>query len=191
MENGAVFEGGFPNPSHDSARAFRAIMNVMARPGTIEQLGGGTAPAPLSVAACTLILTLCDPDTSIALRGAHDTPDVRQWITFHTGAPFVAPGSVDFVVGTWEALGSLSPYKIGTPEYPDRSATLIVERDDLVGSGATLTGPGIKEVAALNLPETGPFVANRRLFPLGVDCFFTAGAKVSAVPRSTIVKEAA
>ncbi|MDP1577127.1 MAG: phosphonate C-P lyase system protein PhnH, partial [Cypionkella sp.] len=32
------------------------------------------------------------------------------------------------------------------------------------------------------------FQANRALFPLGFDCFFTCGTKVAALPRSTYVE---
>ncbi len=190
MIEGSVYTGGFASPAYDSAHAFRAAMNAMARPGSIEAIFGAQAPAPLSVAAGTLLLTLCDPDTSVALGGAHDCESIRQWITFHTGATFAGPHDADFVVGTWEALTPLSTYKIGTSEYPDRAATLIIEREELTPTGAMLSGPGIKTTARLNLPKTDAFAANRQLFPLGVDCFFTAGERVAALPRSTTVMEA-
>ncbi|MEL6417663.1 MAG: phosphonate C-P lyase system protein PhnH, partial [Pseudomonadota bacterium] len=50
-----------------------------------------------------------------------------------------------------------------------------------------LTGPGIQNEAFLNLPEVELFVRNRALFPLGLDFIFTAGSKLSAMPRSTII----
>jgi alpha-D-ribose 1-methylphosphonate 5-triphosphate synthase subunit PhnH len=56
------------------------------------------------VAAGTLILTLCDPDTGLHLAPSHDVPEVRAWIAFHTGAPLVARGQAAFAVGTWGAL---------------------------------------------------------------------------------------
>ncbi|MEM6382766.1 MAG: phosphonate C-P lyase system protein PhnH [Pseudomonadota bacterium] len=185
------FAGGFASPAHDSARAFRSIMNAMARPGSIEPLLGGQPPTPVSVAAGTLILTLCDPDTSIALKGEHDTVSVRNWITFHTSAPFAAEGEADFVLGTWEAIVPLAPYKVGTAEYPDRSATLIVEQAELAAAGAVLRGPGIKTQASLNLPDAVALEANHAQFPLGLDCFFCAADKVAALPRSTRCEEAA
>lgn len=92
-----------------------------------------------------------------------------------------------FALGTWEALGPLSAYPIGTPEYPDRSATIIVECADLAADGATLTGPGIRDTANLSLPETQAFQANASLFPLGLDFFFTSDNRIAALPRSTKV----
>ena len=183
----AMLEGGFSNPPHQSARAFRGIMNVMARPGTIETIAGATPPAPLSSAAGTVLLTLCDGDTTIYLAGAADCDDVRAWINFHIGARMTGPELADFAVGAWDDLMPLSRFPIGTSEYPDRSTTLIVDRPDLAQKGAVLTGPGIKETAELDLPDVAAFQANHGLFPLGLDFIFTSGDRVAALPRSTEV----
>ena len=185
----AALTGGFANPPVDASHAFRAAMDVMARPGEIRVLAQARPPAPMSVAAGTLILTLCDPETGLHLAGAHDTQDIRDWVAFHTGAPVVAAEEAAFAVGTWEALAPLGRFSIGTPEYPDRSASLIVERDVLGDTGATLEGPGIRETATLDLPEVAAFAANHKLYPLGLDFFFTAGGRVAALPRSTAVTE--
>lgn len=179
---------GFANPPQDAARAFRAALDVMARPGRIATLEGTVAPAPASPAAAVMILTLCDPETPLHLAGAHDTPGLRDWVTFHTGAPLVGAGAARFALGTWAALAPIDRFAIGTPEYPDRSATLIVERDDLRAEGMRLTGPGIDGEARLSLPEVSAFRANRALFPQGCDFFFTAGSRIAALPRSTNVE---
>lgn len=179
------FSGGFQNAPVDAAHAFRAAMTVMARPGDIRVLSGGEPPAPLSVAAGTLLLTLCDPETRVHLAGGTDTEAVRNWLTFHTGAPLVSAAKADFAVGTWDALGPLNAYRIGTPEYPDRSATLIVECDRLEQSGTVLSGPGIKKTARLSLPDIPALQGNAMLYPLGCDFFFTCGDRVAALPRST------
>ncbi len=180
--------GGFGDPARDGARAFRAAMEVMARPGTIADLGFAAPPAPLSVAAGTLLLVLCDPDTPVWLAGACDTGAVRDWLAFHTGAPLASgPGACAFAVGRWDALVPLSAYRAGTAEYPDRSATLIVELDTLAPGGTVLEGPGIAGQAALPLPDPAAFAANAAQFPLGVDAFFTCGTRVAALPRSTKV----
>jgi alpha-D-ribose 1-methylphosphonate 5-triphosphate synthase subunit PhnH len=183
----AALDGGFADAPRDAAHAFRAAMSAMARPGLIERLSGARPPAPLSLAAGTLILTLCDPETPVHLAGAHDCAEVRGWIAFHTGAPVTGRAQAAFAVGTWDALLPLDGYRIGEAEYPDRSATLIVEMVDLHPEGATLAGPGIRDAAPLSLPETEAFRRNARLFPLGLDFFLTAGDRVAALPRTTRV----
>ncbi len=182
------FSGGFLNAPIDAAHAFRAAMTVMARPGEVRDLTGAEPPAPLSIAAGTLLLTLCDPETRVHLAGEADTEAVRKWLTFHTGAPIVPAAEADFSVGRWEDLMPLNSYRIGTPEYPDRSATLIVECDALEQQGAALSGPGIKEVAHLSLPDVSALQGNAALYPLGCDFFFTCGTQVAALPRSTQIR---
>ena len=182
-----VLEGGFADPAIQSAMAFRAVMEAMARPGSLQEVSGAMPPAPLSPAAGAAILVLCDPDTPVHLAGTADCADVRAWIAFHTGAPLVSSADADFAIGTWSDLGDLSAYRIGTPEYPDRSATLIVEMQELTAEGVDLRGPGIRATAALSLPEKAAFQANRKQFPLGLDFIFTCGDALAALPRSTEV----
>lgn len=182
-----VLSGGFDNPAIGSAHAFRSVMEAMARPGTLHDITGAAPPAPLSPAAGCVLLTLCDRDTPVYLAGEADTAEVRKWLAFHTGAPVTGPSHCMFALGTWEALAPLSSYPIGTSDYPDRSATLIVERRALATAGATLQGPGIQSQAALSLPEIAAFQANHRLFPLGLDFIFTAGSQLAALPRTTEV----
>jgi len=184
----AALSGGFADTAREAARAFRASLDAMARPGTLQQVTGALPPAPLSPAAGALILTLADTTTGLHLAPSHDVAAVRDWITFHTGAPLVAPEAAVFALGTWAALHPLDRFPIGRADYPDRSATLIVEMLALAASGVRLTGPGIKDTAHLSLPETEAFVQNAQLFPLGLDFFFTAGDLLAALPRTTKIE---
>lgn len=181
--------GGFATPATQSAEAFRAIMQAVAMPGTIHTLEGAEPPAPLSRAAGAALLTLCDADTPLHLAGPCDTDEVRAWVAFHTGAPLTGPEHCTFAIGPWEALLPLHRFPIGTPDYPDRSATLIVEMDRLETRGATLTGPGIQHTAQLSLPDAQALADNHALFPLGLDLLFTHGDQIAALPRSTQIQE--
>ncbi|MEL6451173.1 MAG: phosphonate C-P lyase system protein PhnH [Pseudomonadota bacterium] len=182
----ASLAGGFADPPQQAANAFRSLMQAMARPGTIYDLAGAVPPAPVSVAAGTALMTLCDPDTGVHLTGDCNSAAVRDWIAFHTGAPIVDAAQASFVLGSWADL-DLGALPLGTSEYPDRSATVIVEMPALTPTGATLRGPGIKDTATLNLPDLVAFQRNAALFPLGLDFMFTCGAQIAALPRSTKV----
>lgn len=184
-----TLSGGFADPAIQAAHAFRSVMEAMARPGTLQDITGAEPPAPLSRAAGAVLLTLCDTDTPVYLADAADCDAVRSWLAFHTGAPLAGPSHCMFAVGSWEALAPLSAYPVGTSEYPDRSATLIVECPALQAKGATLTGPGIKDRATLSLPEVAAFQANSALYPLGLDFILTSGDQVVALPRSTQIRE--
>lgn len=184
----AILMGGFAEAPVESARAFRAAMTAMARPGTIHAVTGATPPVPLSIAAGVLILTLCDPDTGVHLAGDHDCTELRDWITFHTGAPQVSAETCDFAVGTWDALQPTARFRFGSSQFPDRSATLVVECEHLTSEGARLTGPGIRDIAAFSLPDPAAFQANAARFPLGWDTYFCACERLAALPRSTKVE---
>lgn len=176
--------GGFINAAHQSAHAFRAALNVMARPGLMETVTGAAPPAPMSVAAGVLILTLCDRTTPLFLAGEYDCPNLRDWIRFHTGAPLSRACDASFAIGRWDDLTG-QDFPIGTAEYPDRATSLIVEMPELIASGARLTGPGIEVSARLSLPIG---FDNHAQFPLGLDCFFTCGDRIAALPRSTKIE---
>ncbi|WP_380057371.1 phosphonate C-P lyase system protein PhnH [Falsihalocynthiibacter sp. SS001] len=179
--------GGFTRIPQQSALGFRSAMTAMARPGEIQTVSGANGPAPLSIAASVLLLTLCDADTSVFIGEAHDTEAVRAWITFHTSAPFTSRSEAMFAIGAWNDLGSTDEYAIGTDQYPDRSATLIVEMDQLTNTGATLSGPGIEGTARLTVPDLAFSQKNALLYPLGIDLFLTCEDRVAALPRTTKV----
>ena len=182
------FSGGFRDPAIQSSHAFRAAMTAMARPGEIKPIKGATPPEGLSIAAGCLLLTLCDPETSLYLAPDVDHPALRDWITFHTGAPFVPAQDADFAVGGWAALAPFDRFRIGTSEYPDRSATLIVELPSFDAPNAELSGPGIKIRAEIMLPDIEVLQANAALFPLGFDTYFTAASDICALPRSSRIE---
>ncbi|MFN4158779.1 MAG: phosphonate C-P lyase system protein PhnH [Gemmobacter sp.] len=185
-----ALSGGFADAPVAAARAFRAALEAMSRPGRIETVAGAAPPAPASVAAGVLLLTLADATTPVHLAGAHDHGPLRDWVTFHTGAPLVGAARAVFALGTWEGLQPLDRFAIGTPEYPDRSVTLIVELARLADAGMRLTGPGIREAVHLSLPEVAAFATNRAGFPLGFDTFLTCGDRLAGLPRSTRVEGA-
>ncbi|MEO1306778.1 MAG: phosphonate C-P lyase system protein PhnH [Pseudomonadota bacterium] len=190
MNARSPYEGGFADQSIDAAKAFRACLEALARPGRIEQIAGAKPPAPLSVAAGSLLLTLCDQETPVHLAASHAGSEIADWLRFQTGAPLVPAEKAQFAIGHWEALQPLDRYRVGTPEYPDQSATLIVECPDLGGSAHKLTGPGIETAHYMNLPDLAAFQVNSALFPLGLDFYFTAGDRLAGLPRTTQVEAA-
>lgn len=185
MTAAPALSGGFADPAREAARAFRGALEAMARPGRIERVAGVAPPPPLSPAAAALLLVLCDTDTPLHLAGPLDSAAVRTWLAFHTGAPMAPAARCAFAAGEWAALGELARYPAGTPDYPDRSATLIVEVAQLDGPGTRLTGPGIATEARLPLPDAAALAANAARYPCGVDLFLTCGHRLAALPRST------
>jgi alpha-D-ribose 1-methylphosphonate 5-triphosphate synthase subunit PhnH len=184
----------FADPVADSQRAFRTLLDAMARPGRIVTFAGpATAPQGLGLAAAAVALTLVDMDTSVWLSPA--CADAAAWLRFHCGARFAAaPGESRFAFATSNDcpdLGSLDP---GTNEYPDRSTTLVLEVAALgAGAGIELRGPGIESVATAAVEGVPPGLWAQRealheLFPRGIDIVFASGARALALPRTTRVE---
>src|SRR5262249_40627992 len=127
-----------------------------------------------------------------------DNEAVAQFIRFHTGARVVVSSedAAYAVISDTARLPPLTDFAQGTPEYPDRSATLILQVRELNTTGWRLEGPGISGHAQFSAsPLPADFVqralANRSRFPCGIDVFFTTSAELAALPRSTRLTEIA
>jgi alpha-D-ribose 1-methylphosphonate 5-triphosphate synthase subunit PhnH len=174
----------------------------MARPGTVAPVGPlAKPPAPLSATAAAVALTLCDHDTPLWLDSLlAASAAVYSWLGFHTGAPLVdRPGDAAFALAASPAgLPPLHHFAQGTHEYPDRSATLILQVDALSSDVGTATclrlrGPGIATTAALAVAPLPPrFVErwreNRARFPRGVDLILAAPGALACLPRSVRIE---
>lgn len=183
---------GFADPVADAQACFRAVLDAMARPGTIRAAGGALSPpAPLDAATAAVLLTLADAETP--LHVAPELDAARDWIAFHCGAPIAAPEAADFVCA--RALPALDGLRRGTDEGPEESATVIVQvaslrrGQRLLLSGPGLRAPAILEVDGLPLDFVARWAANGALFPRGVDLVLCAGSEVAALPRTVRIEE--
>jgi alpha-D-ribose 1-methylphosphonate 5-triphosphate synthase subunit PhnH len=191
-------QAGFRDPVRDSQATFRAVMNAMARPGSIQRLVGLDAPVPLTAEVAAVALTLADHETTLWLDADLAVSDaVTGFLRFHTGARQIDdPSTAAFaLVSNSHAMLPLTAFAEGTDEYPDRSTTIIMAVDR-IGAGARLLldGPGIKGETALALdplPANFPvaWADNHARFPRGIDCVFVASGAVVSLPRSTRVRE--
>lgn len=184
---------GFADPVFDTQRCFRGLIEAMARPGRIVELGGlPEPPAGLGAAQGAILLTLADQDTPVWIAPELRSAEAGHYLRFHCRCRLSADvGEAAFVV--LPSLTGLPPFdalRLGDPEYPDRSATLIVEVDGLgLGHRLRLRGPGIEheamlEVAGWTSAASECLRENERQFPLGVDLLLTSGARVAGLPRT-------
>ncbi|NMG37894.1 phosphonate C-P lyase system protein PhnH [Chelativorans sp. ZYF759] len=195
MQNIATIQGGFADGALDAQRVFRAVMDAMARPGTVQAIPPcATPPAPLGPVAGAVALALLDADTPVWL----DQPlaaeaAVREWLGFQTAAPIVEILSEAHfaLIAAPASMPSLENFAQGTQNYPDRSTTLILQVEGFeTGGGLMLEGPGIETTQAF-APQPLPrhFIEqwrqNNARFPRGVDLVLAGPASVAALPRTT------
>ncbi|MCX8995650.1 phosphonate C-P lyase system protein PhnH [Rhizobiaceae bacterium BDR2-2] len=186
--------GGFHDPVFQGQAVFRLVMDGMARPGTLQTVTDEAgAPAPLGAAAGAIALTLLDHDTPVWLSAGLQKSSVPGWLAFHTGAP-PATEKTEARFAFLEAdapLPAFGLFSAGTQDYPDRSATLIIEIGGFDGADALkLSGPGIaggRLVHPESLPEgfLRQWAQNHALFPRGMDIVLTAGDRFLCLPRTT------
>ena len=192
-----IVTGGFSDPVFDSQHIFKAVMDGMARPGKVQSFDLSIQPpSPLGKAAGGILLTLCDYETPVWMNGAFSKSVVPSWLSFHTGAQ-LANAKADARFAVLDAGSQLSSFDLfaqGTQEYPDRSATVIIEVPDLTGgSKLRLSGPGIREseiIQPTGLPDIflRLWSENRAVFPRGVDVILTCGSHFICLPRSTRIE---
>lgn len=201
---GELITQGFADPALDAQAAFRIVLDAMASPGGIKTMigdSGGSvvpeAPGQLNRAAFALALTLLDFETPVWLdqQLAADRAMVEA-LRFHCGCPITEePSQAGFaLIGDGLNAPPLSVFHQGTPDYPDRSTTILMQVQNLDDAlGIRLSGPGIKTEGRLAIDGVPPdfwqqWSANQRQFPLGVDLILTAGDHVAALPRSVIAE---
>lgn len=195
--NSVVDQGVLPaweDGVHDAQAGFRTVLKALAEPGSIQivpvMLKG---PGPLDAATAALALTLADFETPVWLSPAANVPAVQSWLRFHCGCPLTGdPDAAEFAIlaGRLDAL-ELNNFAAGSMEYPDHSATLLIQVPSLNdGPVRVLSGPGIQGTRTLRvagLPENfdAQWQQNTAGFPLGVDLVFCCGNAIAGLPRTT------
>jgi alpha-D-ribose 1-methylphosphonate 5-triphosphate synthase subunit PhnH len=194
----AAVAPGFVDAVHDAQRVFRTVLGALACPGRIERLDATLVPPPpLYPTAAAILLALADFETTIWLDdGLSDASEVAEFLRFHTGARVASSWrDADFaLISAPERVPALSTFAQGTPEYPDRSTTLVIQVEAMTGAGWEFAGPGIPDrvqfsAAPLPLDFQRQLAENRARFPRGVDLIFATATDIAALPRSARIVE--
>ncbi|UXN59783.1 phosphonate C-P lyase system protein PhnH [Phyllobacterium zundukense] len=194
-----VYEGGFSDAVFNSQEVFRALMDAMASPGRVIEIGNlAAAPSPISSVAASVAATLFDHDATVWCdKSITSSAAAIGWLKFHTGLELTSnPSDAQFaLIGDLETMPSLESFAKGTSEYPDRSTTIILQVNGFNGpEELTLSGPGIENRQAFapsKLPKmfVDQWTANRGAFPRGVDLIFAGKGALAALPRATRISK--
>jgi alpha-D-ribose 1-methylphosphonate 5-triphosphate synthase subunit PhnH len=191
---------GFADPVFESQATFRGCLAALATPGTLVSLGTGLEALPgVDGAAGALLLSLLDQDTRIWLSPGVADSRIATSLKFHTGCSLAAsPGEADFaLVADAGELPALDAFSAGSQEYPERSATVVLQVPGILDSGWRhgeggwrLSGPGIRGEVRLSVPALGAeflrqWERNRASFPRGVDLYLSCGERLCGLPRTT------
>lgn len=192
---------GFTHDAYGSQAVFKTSLNALSYPGRPMKMPFNCAlPAQGQGAAAALLLGLLDSNTTLWMSPNLFDSDAAPWLRFHTGCK--VSKDVHTAQFIWVAFGDpipqLSTLTLGNDEYPDQSATCILETQGFNehSEGWVIQGPGIdgeRQLTVLGLPETfeGQWAINHAIFPRGVDVFFTDATHIVGLPRSTRISRKA
>jgi len=125
-----------------------------------------------------------------------DAPEeVRSYLQFHCGTPIIndQKAAAFAIILDGIKIPDLEKFNPGEFEYPDRSATLIIQVGAIeVGNGISLTGPGIKDstqirVGGLSSTFWHDLQINNKRFPLGYDVILATSTEIVSLPRTVQV----
>lgn len=187
---------GFDDPVTGSQAVFRCALQALSLPGrAVDVPAVAQRPARGHGAAALLLLSLLDSDSTLWLSASLQGSDAQAWLRFHTGCRIVAtPAEARFLwLAQGDAWPALAQMHAGSDEYPDQSATCVMEIEHLDGrpdAAWTLQGPGIPaplRFAPQGLPPdfAAQWQANHASFPRGVDVFLATPTQLAGLPRST------
>jgi alpha-D-ribose 1-methylphosphonate 5-triphosphate synthase subunit PhnH len=179
-----------PLDADTAQRAFRAVLDALARPGTVQQLPAGPPDVP---AALLPVLALADLDTPVAVLA-----DQGSWadaVATATTAPTVDLPAARLVAAL-RPLRSGEAFAVhtGSAAAPEDGALVALAVPALAG-GATLTlrGPGIggeRTVAPQGVSADLTAARVAATFPAGFDLLLVdADGRVLGIPRSTRIEE--
>jgi alpha-D-ribose 1-methylphosphonate 5-triphosphate synthase subunit PhnH len=190
----------------DAQRIFRAVLETLARPGTVWRLPDG--PLGDLPAALLPVLALADLTTpACVLQDVDEAGGGEDWAEYlrtMTSAPLTGvTGARLASVLRPLAPGELSGFPTGSAAQPERGALVCLAvsgiESEPAGSGPLwrLSGPGVpgsRPLRVRGLPDD--FLACRNAligdFPAGVDLLFAApDGSVAGLPRTTAVTKEA
>lgn len=185
---------GLADPVHDAQQAFRRALDALSRPGRQVALGRPIPGLALGPAMAHLLLALTDDDTAVWWQQSDRA--AAGWLHFHTGAGLAASSeeAAFAVLDNAALMPPLDNFAAGSVDFPDRSATLLLEVTSLdAGPAVEWRGPGIRDMRTVRiagLPDKFwiQWQANHAAFPQGVDIIFTCGDSALGLPRTTRVR---
>jgi alpha-D-ribose 1-methylphosphonate 5-triphosphate synthase subunit PhnH len=199
----ALAAGLRPLSAERSQLVFRAVLDALARPGTIHQLpaAGGAQPVP---PALMPMLALADLSTTVCVLA--DDPSLARAVRAATLAPIAGLAHAQLVAALRPLDdGELGQLRTGTAAAPEHGALACLavrclQPGTAGGQGPDsqvlrLAGPGVPGARELRVTGLPPdFVAGRRRLvaghPAGADLLMIApGGELAGLPRTTLISE--
>ena len=160
---------------------FRAMMNVLSMPGSIEKVESLFDSDLLAIAN-----TLLYSEVSFNYEGKEEFALIEAI----TNSKENDLENADYIFCDEISEFAFNKGKIGTSKDPEFSATYIFKCKNFKGQKIKLTGPGINKEKIVSLPVDKSFVnffnEKNSYFPLGNEVFFlNKNSEITAISRTT------
>jgi alpha-D-ribose 1-methylphosphonate 5-triphosphate synthase subunit PhnH len=180
----------------DAQRGFRAMLGALARPGTVLRMPAAPQVAPgVDPRLAQIAHVLLDREVTFATV---DAAPLAQYLSTATGSRWVDAETADYVFACGASpLGALARLQVGTPEFPEAGATVVLSVEVLCaapagarGMGVVLSGPGIESetgvgIDGLHRENLETFARRNADYPLGIDMFLVSAlGDVLGLPRT-------
>lgn len=171
---------------------YRAVLDAMSRPGTRQTLIIPPHHDEPDGAHIAVLASLLDNSVTLADPNQCINSDNRALLQ----AELATPDQADFIFCNGDLAPDFEP-KLGTLPSPERSATIIIQVQDLNTPNAELSlqlsGPGIKNTVHCTLAGLDSSWLTKReawisSFPLGVDLLLVDDNSIISLPRTTHVE---
>jgi alpha-D-ribose 1-methylphosphonate 5-triphosphate synthase subunit PhnH len=182
---------GFDDPALGSQQTFRAILAAMEQPGRLVTVPENPyAPDVLNSASAAACLTLLDYETPVWTDIDEGSPAIG-WLQFGCGSSIVTePCMANFALITNPAaMPALDYFRIGRYEYPEKATTIVVQVDDILpvpdDKQFNIFGNNTNRLELVGVPENfwRQWQQISRLYPAGLDIFFTCDDVLTAWPK--------
>ena len=186
------------DPIFNGQHHYRRLLDAMARPGKIVSLDDVSISPPLGWSAAAMLVGFTLLDREVSFWNLLLDQGLKNYLSHQTGAVYAEVELADFVF--WQGHVPFSKnksIKSGTLEYPEDSATLILQVDEVSehaienSLGVIMTGPGIKHdhtrfIKGLHPDNLMLIQQINAEYPLGVDLFLADRKnQVMAISRTT------
>lgn len=179
----------------DSQKNFRAIMDAMSKPGKVKKLTEHkfiNYPANFNPYVLSVLKTLGDNSVSFSAP-----VEALKYIELNTLMVTENLKKADYHVFYGDRyLNEIMDVKIGTAEFPEDSATLVISVEDIKegtssGLSARLKGPGIKDFnditfKGLDIRYMADIKELNSSYPLGIDVILVGlDGSIACISRTT------
>jgi alpha-D-ribose 1-methylphosphonate 5-triphosphate synthase subunit PhnH len=195
----------FTDEATDSQIIFRNILKAMSEPGTIIDIDRSFVQYNRHYSKnihqkklsylWSIAQTLLDSDCLLFICPSISDEFFLQSLAFYTGVNFTYDiKQADFIFMSIHELKDLNDLNCGDVEKPHLSSTALVYVDAMSAQEQIiLSGPGIKEskplaLAGLDEEKISILNNNYKLYPCGMDFIFCSETSMTAIPRSTKIK---